>query len=143
VRGALGDDARDPRHLRTVHRFGYSFSGEAAPETAAAPSPASCRLVWADRHIPLCQGENVMGRASDARVVIDLARVSRHHARILVDGARAVIEDLGSKNGTSLRGQPLTAPTELADGDEICIGIAVLVFRSSAGNSTTETGTPW
>ena len=141
VRVALGDDARDPRHLRTVHRFGYAFSGETAPETVAAASFASCRLVWADRHIPLVQGENVMGRASDARIVIDLARVSRHHARIVVEGARAVIEDLGSKNGTSLRGQPLTAPTELADGDEICIGPAVLVFRSSAGNTTTETGT--
>lgn len=141
VRVALGDDARDPHHLRTVHRFGYSFSGEAAPEAVAVPGPAPCRLVWADRHIPLVQGENVMGRAPDARVVIDLARVSRHHARIVVEGDRAVIEDLGSKNGTSLRGQRLTAPTELSDGDEICIGLAVLVFRGSAGNSTTETGT--
>ena len=82
-----------------------------------------------------------LGRSSDARIVIDLARVSRHHARVLVEGARAVLEDLGSKNGTFLRGQPVTTAAELADGDEICIGAAVLVFRTSAGNSTTETGT--
>ena len=141
VRAAIGDDARAPHHLRTVHRFGYAFSGEAVVEALAPGAPASCRLVWADRQIPLLAGENLLGRASEARVVIDLARVSRHHARISVDGDRAVIEDLGSKNGTSLRGRPLTAPTELADGDEICIGAAVLVFRTSAGTSTTETGT--
>jgi DNA-binding winged helix-turn-helix (wHTH) protein len=143
VRSALGDDAKAPRHLRTVHRFGYAFSGDvvaAEPESARA-APAPCRLVWAERHIPLLEGENLLGRASDARVVIDLARVSRQHARIVVESGRAVLEDLGSKNGTFLRGQPLQAAAELADGDEICIGPAVLVFRTSVGNSTTETGT--
>jgi hypothetical protein len=142
VRSALGDDAKAPRLLRTIHRFGYAFSGDVIAETmAAVGEPAACRLVWAERQIPLALGENLLGRASDARVVIDLARVSRHHARIVVEGARAVLEDLGSKNGTFLRGQRLQAAEELADGDEICIGPAVLVFRTSAGNSTTETGT--
>jgi len=142
VRSALGDDAKTPRFLRTIHRFGYAFSGEVVAEAAApGAAPAACRLVWAERQIPLLEGENLLGRASDVRVVIDLARVSRHHARIVVEGARAVLEDLGSKNGTFLRGQPLQAAAELADGDEICIGPAVLVFRTSVGNSTTETGT--
>jgi DNA-binding winged helix-turn-helix (wHTH) protein len=142
VRSALGDDAKAPRLLRTIHRFGYAFSGDVIAEAAApGAAPAQCRLVWAERQIPLAPGENLLGRASDVRVVIDLARVSRHHARIVVEGAKAVLEDLGSKNGTSLRGQPLKAAAELADGDEICIGPAVLVFRTSAGNSTTETGT--
>jgi len=142
VRSALDDDAKSPRLLRTVHRFGYAFCGDVMTDGAApGAAPAHCRLVWAERHIPLLEGENLLGRASDARVVIDLARVSRHHARIVVEGARAVLEDLGSKNGTFLRGQPVTAAAELTDGDEVCIGPAVLVFRTSAGNSTTETGT--
>jgi hypothetical protein len=142
VRAAIGDDVRAPHYLRTIHRFGYAWSGEAAADTAAsAPTAASCRLVWADRQIPLLEGENLLGRASEARIVIDLARVSRHHARILVENGKALLEDLGSKNGTSLRGQPVRSPAELADGDEIMIGPAVLVFRTSAGNSTTETGT--
>ena len=141
VRTAIGDDARTPRHLRTVHRFGYAFSGEAVAEAVVSATGATCRLVWADRQIPLLSGVNLLGRASEAQVVIDLARVSRHHARIVVENGKAVLEDLGSKNGTSLRGQLLRAPAELADGDEICIGAAVLVFRTSAGNSTTETGT--
>ena len=141
VRSALGDDAKAPRLLRTIHRFGYAFSGDVVEEAAPRGALAQCRLVWAERHIPLLEGENLLGRASDARIVIDLARVSRHHARVVVEGARAVLEDLGSKNGTFLRGQPVKAAAELADGDEICIGPAVLVFRTSAGNSTTETGT--
>jgi DNA-binding winged helix-turn-helix (wHTH) protein len=141
VRSALGDDARMPRHLRTIHRFGYAFSGEATTEPGAPDGIACCRLVWAERDIPLREGENLLGRASDARIVIDVARVSRHHARIVVQGGRAVLEDLGSKNGTFLRGKALKAAADLADGDEICIGPAVLVFRTSAGNSTTETGT--
>ncbi len=140
VRGAIGDEARAPRHLRTVHRFGYAFFGEAVAEAVVAEAAATCRLVWADRQVALLPGVNLLGRASEARVVIDLARVSRHHARILVENGKAVLEDLGSKNGTSVRGQLLRTPVELADGDEICIGAAVLVFRMSLGD-TTETGT--
>jgi DNA-binding winged helix-turn-helix (wHTH) protein len=142
VRSAVGDDARNPQFVRTVHRFGYSFAGEAVSEPAAAPPRSVCRLVWAGRTIPLAEGENLLGRASDARVSIDLARVSRHHARIVVEGGRAALEDLGSKNGTFLRGQSVKAKAELADGDEICIGSAVLVFRSAGGESTTAAGTP-
>jgi DNA-binding winged helix-turn-helix (wHTH) protein len=146
VRSAIGDDARRPVHLRTVHRYGYAFSGEAWPEPEATSHPMSaCRLVWADRQIPLLSGENLLGRAGDARLVIDLARVSRHHARIMVSrgvtGDRAVLEDLGSKNGTFLRGHRIEGPAELADGDEIGVGTALLLFRTAHGDSTTETGT--
>lgn len=142
VRAAIGDDAKSPRLLRTVHRYGYTFFGTveaAAPEEA--PLVAACRLVLGERQIALLAGENVVGRAPDARISVDLARVSRRHARIVVSNGRAVLEDLGSKNGTFLRGQPIAQPTELADGDEICIGPVVLVFRTSTSASTTETGT--
>jgi DNA-binding winged helix-turn-helix (wHTH) protein len=140
LRAAIGDDAKDPRLLRTVHRFGYSFFGVVTAE-AAEEATAACRLVWGERQISLLPGENILGRSGEARVVLDLGRVSRQHARIVVEIGKAVLEDLGSKNGTFLRGQLVTRPSELLDGDEICIGPAVLVFRSSLGNSTTETGT--
>ena len=87
------------------------------------------------------EGETVLGRGAEAGVRIDLGRVSRRHARIVVDGARAVLEDLGSKNGTFLRGERLLAPAELADGDEIAVGTALLLFRAADGDATTETGT--
>lgn len=142
VRAAIGDDAKKPRLLRTVHRFGYAFFGAVTTEPTEGTSPSTpCRVVWGERQIPLLPGENILGRSAEARVPLDLGRVSRHHARILVAGGRAVLEDLGSKNGTFVRGQLVTQPAELADGDEICIGPVVLVFRTSSSNSTTETGT--
>jgi DNA-binding winged helix-turn-helix (wHTH) protein len=142
VREAIGDDARHPRLLRTLHRHGYAFSGAVAVEPAHGTlRPASCRLLWGERQIPLVEGENVLGRGSEAAVRIDLGRVSRLHARIVVEGARAVLEDLGSKNGTFHRGRRLEAPAELADGDEIGVGPVMLLFRAAGSESTTETGT--
>jgi DNA-binding winged helix-turn-helix (wHTH) protein len=141
ARAAIGDDAREGRLLRTVHRYGYAFSGEATAADASAPAFSACRLVLGERVMPLREGENVLGRSGDAQVCLDLARVSRQHARIVVTGRRAVLEDLESKNGTFLRGKRIDAACELADGDEICVGPAVLVFRSSGRDSTTQTGT--
>jgi DNA-binding winged helix-turn-helix (wHTH) protein len=141
VRAAIGDDAKSPRLLRTVHRFGYAFFGPVAVaegEEAALGEP--CRVVWGERQIVLLAGENIIGRAPEARIFVDLVRVSRRHARIVVTNGRAVLEDLGSKNGTYLRGERLTQATELVDGDEIWAGSLVLVFRTSLG-TTTETGT--
>jgi DNA-binding winged helix-turn-helix (wHTH) protein len=142
VRAAIGDDAKKPRLLRTVHRYGYAFFGTVQTDPVEGPAGASSgRLLWGERQFPLPQGESILGRSADARVWIDLARVSRHHARIVVDGERTVLEDLGSKNGTFLRGQRINGPSELVDGDEICIGPVVLVFRTSQGDGTTQTGT--
>ena len=42
---------------------------------------------------------------------------------------RATLEDLGSKNGTELRGERLIRSMDLADGDEIRIGSVVVTFR--------------
>jgi DNA-binding winged helix-turn-helix (wHTH) protein len=141
ARAAIGDEAKHPRLLRTLHRHGYAFSGTVSSESGqAAARPAPCRLLWGERQIPLLQGDNVLGRGAEASVRIDLGRVSRLHARIRVEGEQARLEDLGSKNGTFLRGQRLLAPADLTDGDPIGIGTVVLLFRAG-GDATTETGT--
>jgi len=75
----------------------------------------------------------------EVRARIDSIRVSRHHARISVAGCRAVLEDLGSKNGTFMRGERVEAPVELADGDRITIGEVVLVFRVTGIPGSTQT----
>ena len=78
-------------------------------------------------------GENVLGREPAAAVFIDDATVSRHHARIVIDRGRAVLEDLGSKNGTWLRGHPdRRVARPLVDGDEIRIGSVPMTFRCFA-----------
>jgi DNA-binding winged helix-turn-helix (wHTH) protein len=133
LRAALGDDARAPRILRTVPRFGYAFAADAAavPEKAPARSPAPfiCRLVWGPREIALDPGENLIGRDRDSVVWIDDGSVSRRHARVSVDDSGATVEDLGSKNGTFFRGRRIEKPARLADKDAIKIGPASMIFR--------------
>jgi len=143
LRKVLGDDARRPKLVRTVHRYGYAFSGEAT-EVSEPPIPAAapcCWLEWGDREIPLGEGEHILGRDPGALVRITTPRASRRHARILVQGGRAVLEDLASKNGTFLGGDRIEGPTELTDRSEIWIGSEVLTFRAAPTTLTTETAT--
>lgn len=146
LRRALGDRARRPRYLRTVHAYGYAWCGEgveegeaAAPEAGAGGVRIACFLQWHRRQVPLAAGENLLGRDPAARVVIDDAAVSRRHARIVVAGGAATLEDLGSKNGTGLNDGELAAPTRLADGDAIRIGPVTLVFHAVLAQESTLT----
>lgn len=139
LRAALGDDARKPKILRTVTRFGYAFcaEGNTSPGSPGASRPFACRLVWGPRDIPLDSAENVIGRDSTSVVWIDDVSVSRRHARIAIDDAGATIEDLGSKNGTYVRGRRIQKPTRLEDRDPIRIGPASIVFRMFRKTGTT------
>jgi len=139
LRDAIGDDAGRPRWIRTVHGFGYAFSGEAAAAAPRSVRRSVFRLVWGDREIALGQGENVLGRGEDSVVWIDVHSVSRRHARIVVRDGRATLEDLGSKNGTFHRGKRLRAEVPLEDGDAIRIGTVPLTFRRFAAGSSTKT----
>jgi DNA-binding winged helix-turn-helix (wHTH) protein len=135
LREVLGDDAKNPRIIRTVQRFGYAFQAEAGPDREPRV-PSLFRLIWGDREIALVVGENILGRDQDAVAWIDVYSVSRQHARITVSGDDAVLEDLGSKNGTYVRGEPVSTALAVRDGDEIRIGTAVLTLRRFAGVST-------
>jgi DNA-binding winged helix-turn-helix (wHTH) protein len=138
LRDALGERGREAQFIRTLHGYGYAFAA-----LAAAPSPrvgAIANWIVCDgREIPLTDGEHLLGRDDGVRVELRSPAVSRHHARIVVSGTTAVLEDLGSKNGTVVRGKPVTAPVQLADGDEIRIGSFVLKFRCVSGKGSTET----
>jgi len=140
LRGAIGDDGREPRLIRTIHGFGYAFQGSATsrpgPTEAAVPV---FKVIWGDREVALAEGENVLGRDPLSVVCVDVASVSRHHARIVIEGDQATLEDLGSKNGTFLRGRRLKAPAALRDGDEIRVGTVPMVVRRFAPGGTTET----
>jgi hypothetical protein len=136
LRLALGDDARQPRLIRTIQRFGYAFQAEARPAAGPARTPSVFRLVWGDREISLSEGDNILGRDRDAVAWIDVYSVSRHHAKIVVAGDEVSIDDLGSKNGTFVGGQPVLRGRHLDDGDEIRIGTVVMTLRRYAGVST-------
>ncbi len=139
LRAALGDDAHKPRILRTVHRFGYAFVATAKNEALAKDHDAAYRLIWETREIALGSGENILGRDHNAVVWVDDPSVSRHHARIVVAGAEAKLEDLGSKNGTLLNGELVEKPALIGDGDEIQIGRAKMTFHVLRQTGSTQT----
>lgn len=142
VRQALDDTAETPRFVRTVHRFGYWFIGEILGEEASGAVPAPrirCWLVWASRQIPVDLGEHILGRAPDASVWVDAPGVSRHHARLVVSGEEATVEDLGSKNGTFVGNEHVTSPRRLNDGDTIRLGPVVITFRIPSPPGLTDT----
>ena len=135
VRDAIGDDARSPRFVRTVQRFGYAFHGDAIELTDGQPISESAGagpkfwLVGPFRQIPLVAGENLVGRDPAVQVWLDSTGVSRRHARITVSGECVTVEDLKSKNGTRVRGQSIGEAVRLADGDEIRFGSIAVIFR--------------
>jgi DNA-binding winged helix-turn-helix (wHTH) protein len=136
VREAIGDDAHEPRFIRTVHGFGYAFHGKA---TSAAGERPVFKLIWGDREIALDEGENLLGRDPLSIACIDVGSVSRHHARITVTGDQATIEDLDSKNGTYVRGRRLKGGAPLHDGDALRLGSVPLMFRRFGSGGTTQT----
>jgi hypothetical protein len=80
----------------------------------------------------LSRGATLIGRSSECQVTIEDPLVSRQHARILIDGDSALLEDLGSRNGVKLNGAPLKQPAPLTDGDRLRIGTQELVFCEAA-----------
>jgi len=69
--------------------------------------------------------EVVIGRAPDCaiplRTVVDTV-VSKHHCRVTFEGEQVVLDDLGSRNGTFLNGQAVSARVPLRPGDRIMLG---------------------
>jgi DNA-binding winged helix-turn-helix (wHTH) protein len=143
VRSAIGDDEREKRFIRTVHRFGYAFSG--STETAAVRArgiPVAAfayRLYWQSHELALVEGENMLGRDPHAGIFLNDTSVSRRHARIVISGGGAVIEDLQSKNGTVVRGARIETPSRVADGDTIQLGDVLLTFRAFPLSGSTQT----
>jgi class 3 adenylate cyclase len=83
-------------------------------------------------HMHLIDTEPItVGRSPENTIVVPNALISRKHARITWDGEHYLVEDLGTRNGTLLNRQAITAPTALKDGDEIVLPGISLVFRST------------
>jgi len=130
IRAAIGDE--DRAIIRTIHRFGYSLG---VPIERDAPS--SVYLILGTREIPLREGENIIGRD-----LVGTPDVSRRHARILVEGMTAVVEDLGSKNGTFTNGQRLEAPVAVSNYQEIVFGRTRAILRFAGPGNSTITAAP-
>lgn len=76
----------------------------------------------------LQQGTVLLGRGTDAVIQLGDSGVSRRHAVIRYDGSTAMIEDLGSTNGTIVNGQRVHR-WQLLHGDVIRLGHSVVVYH--------------
>ena len=143
LRAALGDAARQPRFVRTVHGFGYAFEAEvtrAAGLGQSRQSPAGSWWLHSESvHAGLHEGENLVGRDLPIDVWLDSGGVSRKHARVVVEGESAWVEDLGSKNGTWVNGRKVSGRTEVSDGVEIRFGPVQMWLRWTIPAGSTET----
>ena len=86
-------------------------------------------------------GQVVVGRGDGVEVVLGDRGVSRRHIMIRVDGTTAVIEDLGSSNGTYVNDDRIVEPRRVAEGDAIRIGSSTLELRVGSAESPDARGT--
>jgi hypothetical protein len=79
------------------------------------------------------QASIIVGRDEGADVLIDNASVSRRHAEIRLGDDGWVVEDLGSSNGTFLKGGKIDGPKSIGLGDEIGFGKFSIIFGKALG----------
>ena len=77
---------------------------------------------------PLDGDSLTIGRDSTNGVAINDAEVSRKHSRLMFQGGKYVIEDLGSTNGTFVNGQRLAGPVVLKPGDVVSLGEQIVLM---------------
>jgi pSer/pThr/pTyr-binding forkhead associated (FHA) protein len=85
----------------------------------------------AGRQTPL-DGSIEVGREASIGLPLDDEQASRRHARVSAQGDHAVVEDLGSTNGTYLNGQPIEGQRTLRPGDRLRVGLTVFELRTAA-----------
>jgi two-component system cell cycle response regulator len=148
---ALVKDGKSPRDsaLATTLPFGLETVAEQAEEMTDITSPGT------PRSSPVCDRgtltmvsgneagsvyrltvSTMVGRSPDCEIQIDHAGVSRRHARIVREAeTEYVVQDLGSRNGVTVRGRPVTR-CRLVDGDRI--GFGPMFFRFALADEREE-----
>lgn len=120
---------QQPGYPADPHLAGYA---PPAVQTGQRQLTASLQLDdGSNRSYQLVQGSNVIGRGQDAQFRLPDTGVSRRHLEISWDGQAAMLADLGSTNGTTVNGQPVSN-WQLGDGDVIRVGHSSLVFRTQS-----------
>ena len=118
---------------RTEKSDGAAAPAAPRPVVPAAPSREPTRLqpvldIGGQRY-SLNAPSIVLGRSSEADILVDDTGVSRKHLEIqTADGViRAV--DLGSTNGSYVNGHKVDGSVELTDGSTITMGRTKIIFR--------------
>lgn len=73
-------------------------------------------------------GQITIGRDPSSTVAINDSEMSRHHARLNLQGGKFVLEDMGSTNGTMVNGKRITGPHVLKPGEMISFGEQIVLM---------------
>ena len=84
------------------------------------------------RVIPMTEGETICGRDEGCDLRFPDHAVSRSHARLVTEGDRLLVEDVGSRGGTFVNGARIQGRVALDDGDHVRLGRTTLLVRSGA-----------
>ena len=77
----------------------------------------------------------VLGRSSEADILVDDTGVSRRHLEIQTAGGTTTAVDLGSTNGSYVNGHKVAGSMELTDGSTITMGRTKIIFRLLPANT--------
>ncbi len=69
-----------------------------------------------------------IGRSSECDIIINDISISRCHAQVLRQANGNFVQDLASRNGSTVNGEPLLAPRLLVSGDVVCFGSIELEY---------------
>ncbi len=92
-----------------------------------------------DREVPLVPGVTLVGRSEECELQLADIGVSRKHIRLHIRPEQVFVEDLGTRNGTFLRGQRVTGTAPLSPGDILLIEPFSIELRARYGNATPPT----
>ncbi len=101
--------------------------GPVAPATTRNPQSRYPLLDVDGQRYYLTGASTVLGRGSEADIVIDDTGVSRAHVRLEITEHGTILMDLGSTNGTFVEDQRVKEAT-LLDGNAITIGRTTIMY---------------
>lgn len=81
---------------------------------------------------------NLLGRAADCTIRVADKTMSAHHGRLSFHASQWWMEDLGSRNGSSVNEVRVTEPIVVTYGDRL--GFGRVVFRLQSGRAPTTPG---
>lgn len=84
--------------------------------------PYCLRHLATDQLTELPPGMHGIGREDDNLIALDDGSVSRHHARLIVGEGKVIVDDLGSSNGTALKGTLVKIPQLLEVNETVHFG---------------------
>jgi DNA-binding winged helix-turn-helix (wHTH) protein len=122
LQALLGDSAREASVIRNVNDLGFAFCAELRHFGPRVVPTVAIKLSWRGQQFELGDGEHILGRGDECTLVIDGDTVSRRHARLIIRQRQAMIEDLGSKNGTHVDGVEIHGLTRLENGSRVSLG---------------------